>query len=368
MFKFALVALVALHGAIHLMGFVKARNPAALPALDLAVGKGWGALWLLAAVLLLATGLARLFELGWWWALAFISVVISQIAIVAFWHDAKFGTVANVILLIVALGAFGAFHFDRKTRAFETQLDERAFASETALISKSKNAELPAPVHRYLNKVLPEGAPDTGRVFLEQVGTFNTSQGGDEWKAFTATHVATTDPPGFVWAARVAFAPGLSVFVHDTYVARRGTLAPWVAGLVPLRPATDEGGEVARGELLRFLAETPWYPSVLFDERLITWQSVDDRHARAELRDGAVAATVLFSFGEDDLIEAIRAEDRPRLVDGKMLPTPWVGRWFDYEKRSGVLIPTRGEVEWMLEDGPHPYWRGTVEEYRAETR
>lgn len=226
--------------------------------------------------------------------------------------------------------------------------------------------ELPVPVRRHLRLVLPEGSPAVQRVFVAQTGTLNIGEDKESWKPFVATHRATTEPPGFVWAARVGFAPGLDVLVHDAYVGLRGTVAPWVAGLIPLGQVTDEGGETARGELLRFLAEAPWYPTVLKSDRRITWSSVDERHARAVLRDGGVTATVLFAFGDDDLIASIRAEDRSRLVDGEMVPTPWVGRWWDYEERSGFLIPTRCEVEWVLPDGPRPYFRARVEEYRVE--
>ncbi|HVQ28568.1 MAG TPA: DUF6544 family protein [Vicinamibacteria bacterium] len=39
---------------------------------------------------------------------------------------------------------------------------------------------------------------------------------------------------------------------------------------------------------------------------------------------------------------------------------PWQGRWSDYERCEGMLIPRRGEVEWILPHGPEPYWRGEM--------
>jgi hypothetical protein len=40
-----------------------------------------------------------------------------------------------------------------------------------------------------------------------------------------------------------------------------------------------------------------------------------------------------------------------------MIPTPWEGRWTNYEMRHGILIPLEGEVAWILPDGRRPYWR-----------
>lgn len=111
MFKVLLFGLLILHGAIHVMGFVKSRDPAALSSLVLPVGKAWGVLWLVAAVVLVATSVLSLVEWRFWWVPAVLGVVLSQIAIVAFWRDAKFGTIANVVLLLAALAAFGSFRF-----------------------------------------------------------------------------------------------------------------------------------------------------------------------------------------------------------------------------------------------------------------
>lgn len=35
-------------------------------------------------------------------------------------------------------------------------------------------------------------------------------------------------------------------------------------------------------------------------------------------------------------------------------------RWQSYEKKEGMLIPSRGEACWLLPEGPLPYWRGSV--------
>jgi hypothetical protein len=40
--------------------------------------------------------------------------------------------------------------------------------------------------------------------------------------------------------------------------------------------------------------------------------------------------------------------------------TPWAGRFRQYERRDGMLIPVEGEVEWRLPEGPQVYWKGRV--------
>ena len=98
-------------------------------------------------------------------------------------------------------------------------------------------------------------------------------------------------------------APGVPVRVHDAYVAGEGRLHPAVFGLFTLTDQRDTGGALAQGELLRFLAEAPWYPTLLLPGPNLRWEPVDDRAARVTLRDGATVVTMTFRFGDDEKME-----------------------------------------------------------------
>jgi hypothetical protein len=87
---------------------------------------------------------------------------------------------------------------------------------------------------------------------------------------------------------------------------------------------------------------------------------VDADAARAELTDGEVSVQLMFRFNEQDLIESVKAESRGRMVGKQAVPTPWGGRFWDYELRGGMLVPLQGEVAWLLPGGAKPYWRGRI--------
>jgi len=196
-------------------------------------------------------------------------------------------------------------------------------------------------------------------VNLKHTGAFNMSETGEKWKPFTSTQRVTVHRPGFDWEARVQIAPGLAVKVHDAYIAGEGILHASLFGLVSLVSLRGTP-EVAQGELMRFFAETPWYPTALLPSQGVQWEAVDDTSAKATLKDGEITVTMLFRFDENGLIESGRAEARGRTVAGKVVPTPWEGRWSNYELRHGMRIPIEGEVAWILPEGPKPYWRGRI--------
>ncbi len=153
--------------------------------------------------------------------------------------------------------------------------------------------------------------------------------------------------------------PGLPVCVHDAYVAGEGVLHASVLGLfsvVDMRGTSD----VAEGELTRFFAEAAWYPTALLPSQGVRWEAVDDRSAHATLEEGDITLTMLFTFDEQGLIDTGRAEARGRAVGGEVVPTPWQGRFWNYEERGGMLVPLDGEVAWLLPEGDKPYWRGRI--------
>jgi hypothetical protein len=218
---------------------------------------------------------------------------------------------------------------------------------------------LPTPVQRYFHTVLKEGQPLVIAVSVEHTGTFNVSQTGEQWKPFKSTQHVITHRPGFVWDARIHMAPGVNIHVHDAYVAGEGVLIGKILGFIKVMEQTSTP-ELTQGELMRFLAEGAWYPTVLLPSQGVIWEPLDDTQASATLTDGTTSVRLGFQFDTQGLISTMRSEGRYREVDGVLEATPWEGRFWDYQSRDGMLIPLQGEVGWLLQEGWKPYWRGQI--------
>lgn len=224
-------------------------------------------------------------------------------------------------------------------------------------------AGLPAPVARYLEAVLVPGQPMVARVSMAHEGTFDMGTEAAKWRDFSSTQQVTVARPGFVWDGKIGMALGMPVRVIDAYAGGEGALIAKIFGLVPVA-RLEGGGAIAEGELLRWLAEAPWYPTALLPGQGVEWTAIDDRSAEARVTDGAVTVSLVYRFGPDGLVEGVRAASRGRTVGSDIVPTPWVGRWWGYRRRGGMMVPTEGEVAWELPQGLRPYWRGRVTELR----
>ncbi len=268
------------------------------------------------------------------------------------------GVPATVAVLAVLL-AFGSLRWRAGRRELRARIEAGRMRTGPEVVDFRELDGLPAVVQRYFRTVLEDGQPVVAAARVRHNGSFNMGESSDRWKPFTSDQLVVIRAPGFDWDARITFVPGMAVRVHDAYVAGEGILC---AALLGLFPVADLRGtpEVAEGELMRFLAEAAWYPTALLPGMGVRWQEVDARSARATLADGPTSVTLLFSFGPDGLIETVRAAARGRTLGGRVVPTPWQGRFWNYERRGGMLVPLEGEVAWLPPEGPKPYWRGRI--------
>jgi hypothetical protein len=139
---------------------------------------------------------------------------------------------------------------------------------------------------------------------IEQRGDFRLGDADAPWLPFAATEHVAVKPPGFVWDATI-------------------DVAPFVPG-----PGLD-------------------------------WEPIDEGSARATLSHRGTTVSCVFHVDGADEVTRVTAE-RPRSTDDGYEPTPWTGSWRRYRERSGLLVPTEGEVAWNLPDGDLPYWRGRL--------
>jgi hypothetical protein len=109
MLKRIIVVLLIFHGLIHLFGFVKAFDVVPFDGLSgetifvvsANVSKWLGIGWLAACLVLLLSVVGLLLNKAWWGNIMLAGIILSQILMIIYWHDAKAGTIINVVLLVI---------------------------------------------------------------------------------------------------------------------------------------------------------------------------------------------------------------------------------------------------------------------------
>jgi hypothetical protein len=275
--------------------------------------------------------------------------------------------VGVLVPALFGLAAYGRSRWANVTQRLLDQLDAARVPVPPSRYDPTELEGLPAPVQRYFRAVLTNGQPIVTGVRVEHAGTFNVTALGNRamWMPFTSEQRVLTHRPGFVWNARMVLVPGIAMMVHDAYVAGVGTLHPSLMGLLPITHQHGTG-DIARGELMRYMMEAAWYPTALLPSQGTKWVAHDDDSSDATMTDGDISMTMRFTFDAAGLIETILAAARGALIGGKVVMMPWEGRMSNYQLRDGMRVPLTGEVAWLPRGARKPYWRGTIVSARYE--
>jgi hypothetical protein len=273
----------------------------------------------------------------------------------------------KIFLASVGLGAAGAgaalwsgaARWNAETARMVEKLERAARASETKTVSFSDFDDLPAPAARYFRFALKDGQPVVRTARIRHAGEFNLN---DKWIPFESEQHFSSHPPAFVWDAKMRTNPLIRVRVRDGYYGGQGSMTAKMFGLFTVVNADQRNEKLALGALLRFLAESAWQPTALLPTENLKWSAIDDNRALATLTDSGVTISLEFIFNESGEITGIFSPARFYEINGEYKPLPWAGRFWNYGRRGGMMIPLEGEVEWRLPEGPAPYWRGRIAE------
>jgi len=349
--------LVIVHGLIHIMGFVKSFSPSTITRLAREIPEPVGVLWLVAAVLFISAGILLFIKYPCWWVPAGSAIVLSQVLIVMSWGDAKAGTALNVVVLLGVVVGYGTWSFDslvEKELAHFLSYSRQRNSEAGEVVTERRLSTLPSPVRRWLDRTGVVGKREVYSVHLKQRGEMRTSPEG-KWMSVEAEQWFRVDEPAFIWVADVSAAPGIHLYGKDTFIGGRGCMLIKLLSLITVADARGE--ETDQGAMLRFLAETVWFPTAAVAE-YIRWEEIDSTYARAFMKLGTREVSGVFTFSPDGDVAGFEAKRYYTRKNGASLED-WYIRMDPggYREFGGVRIPARAEVIWKLREGDFPWFR-----------
>jgi hypothetical protein len=179
------------------------------------------------------------------------------------------------------------------------------------------------------------------------------------WMPFTAQQMISLTECEFDWRARTG--PAGLVSVVDRFGGGEGALEVKALGFIPLARVAGTP-DVARGELMRYLAELPWAPAAILLNRHLAWRELPDGRLIVSASTPATTAEIELALDANGRIATAFAPDRPRAVKQGFVALPWRGRFSDYRQVGGIWIPFAGEVSWEADQG-EAGWQGRIESW-----
>ncbi|MBK7874006.1 MAG: hypothetical protein IPJ74_26830 [Saprospiraceae bacterium] len=267
------------------------------------------------------------------------------------WQDAKFGTIANIIIIIGIVLGWAAWNFNIKSQKEVSILLQKANFN-TEIITKDHIISLPPIVQKWLERSGIIDKPYIQTVHLQQKVKMRTTPDG-KWMPVNAEQYFTSDPPGFIWIADVNMMPILHLSGRDKYQDGQGQMLIKALSLLPVVNA--KGAETDQGTMLRYLAEMIWFPSAALNY-YITWEELDVNSAKATMNYNGVTASGIFTFNNNGDVISFEA-DRYYTRKGGATLEQWHIENSEYDIFNGIRIPIKSAVTWKLKEGDFTWYK-----------
>lgn len=344
--RLAFGILLLIHGAIHLIGFVTAFYATKMPMQVLGISKPIGTLWLITFTLF-TVAVTSFFNNKKWFYIAFIAVCISQILIIMVWKDAKYGTLANTIILLVSISAFGNVQFNKMVQNESAVLFTNIEPSNRTIISEKDFRHLPEIVQKWMKKSGVTNQNNITSVRLKQEGHLKMKRNG-KWIPFSAKQYFNLETPGFVWSAKINHNSIFYTLGRDKFNGGKAEMLIKFLGIIPIVYET-ENDKINSGSMQRFLSEMCWFPSAAIND-YIKWETIDKTSAKATFTYKSESVTGVFKFRTNGDLVAFET-DRFYGGDPNSKKEKWVVNIADYKTFHNYKIPYKCKVTWHFNDG-----------------
>jgi hypothetical protein len=339
--------IVGLHGLIHVMGVVEGYG-GDVPQLTEPIGPAVGSLWLVAAALVFMSVGLLVVKNHLWWGVTAVAAVVSQVAILTSWTDAKTGTFVNVLMLLTAGYGYlsgGPPSYAREwTQRTTVALQQSKPVADTVLTEADLD-NLPSPVAAWVRKSGAVGHPRVTNFYAAIHGRIRS--GPDQpWMNFTGRQLNTfgQHPERLFWIN--ATKGGLPVTVFHVLNDSGATMRGKVAALVSIVDA--QGPEMDVSETVTFFNDLVVFAPATLVGAPVVWTPLAGDCVRATYTRGAISISAdLFFSSEGDLVNFCSSDRWRAAADGKSFTRqPWNTPLTGLRDIRGRRVVSAGQALW----------------------
>ena len=140
----------------------------------------------------------------------------------------------------------------------------------------------------------------------------------------------------------------------DAYIDGHGSMKGILAKSITLFDQT--GPTMDKASLVTCLSECLLVPNAALQD-YITWEAVDDLHARATISYYGISASGMFTFNENGEAVSFTTDDREAVTsDGRSEKVRWSAILQEYKESGGIRKPTVLQAIWHYDGGDLTYF------------
>jgi hypothetical protein len=304
-----------------------------------------GMLWLATGVILITSAILFFYAIASYWKVGLTGVILSQILIIIYWRESRYRSVVNIVIMASVLLYAAKSSYDRQLHIEQGQLISDAHPYK-AIVTAEKLQGLPIPVQRWLTLSRVSSMNNVNLIHIHQQGKLRTTPHG-QWTNFKAEQYFSIDPPAFIWSMHMKPYAFVNITGRDKFRDGHGQMLIKIESCFTI--GNSSGEEINQGSLMRYLAETIWFPQAALS-RYITWESMDDNQALATIHYEGLKASGVFTFNKEGLPISFEGE-RYGDFNGVFRKEKWHIQTTAFKSFNNIVVPQKSEVTWKLKEG-----------------
>lgn len=353
--------LLVIHGLIHLLGFAKAFDFGDITQLSKEISKPMGVLWLTAFLLFQLSAILFFLNKEEWLIISVIAAIVSQILIIIVWQDAKFGTIVNILIAIVAVLTWASISFEKSFVNDKNENITRTNIISQEILTEKDIQTLPKPVQQYLKYVGVINKPKVKNVRVVFEGQMRDK--GKDYFPFISEQFNFFDEPTRLFYMKAKMF-GVSVLGYHKYSNCKASMDIRPFGLFPI--VKKSGDIMNKAETVTLFNDMCLLaPATLIDKR-IQWESINDTLIKATFTNKKISITAVLYFNQKGQLVDFISKDRTSITDMKQYPfsTPVS----EYKIINGYNLMSKAEAVYDYTDGKFTYGKFILKdiEYNIE--
>lgn len=352
MLKTVFIIVTLIHGLIHFMGFSKAFGYGQITQISKEITKPIGVLWFSAAILFIFCLAFYLFKKDFWPYFAIIAVILSQILIFTNWQDARFGSIANIIILLCAI--VGIFQIKFKN-IYKNEVEiglKQSRNFQKSILNDSDIKHLPEPVKKYIRYASCMGKPKVNNFKAEFSGKIR-DYNKPAWMKLDSEQYNFINAPTrlFYLDAIMKFMP-----VAGFHCFKNGKAFMDIRLFSFFKVEFQEGENMDNSETVTFFNDMCVIaPATLIDKN-ITWLEVENNKVKASFTNNGITISAWLYFNERGELVNFVSEDRYALTEnGTSEKMKWSTPLRDYQFINGYRLASYAETIYSYPKGDFTY-------------
>jgi hypothetical protein len=334
------------------MGFAKAFGYGNFNQLTKEISKPIGMVWFATGLLFLIGLALYILRKESWAYFGVIAVVLSQILIIYDWNDAKFGTIANGIILVFVIVGFFQIKFKNEYRNEVTICFEQTKKLSKIILSEGIIKYLPEPVKKYIRYAGCLNKPILHHFRIDFSGKIRSYE-KKEWMQLKSEQYNFIQSPTRLFYLDASM-KGLPVAGFHCF--KNGIAYMDIRLLSMFKVEFQKGAVMNESETVTFFNDMCCMaPATLIDKR-IEWLEVEENKVKASFTNNGITISACLYFNAIGELVNFVSEDRSALVkNGETVKLKWSTPLRDYKTINGYKLASYAEAIYTYPDGEFTY-------------